>query len=252
MTANLETQGMTKRIGAALILDAVDVRVDRGRIVVVVGPNGAGKTTLFNCIAGSQSADSGSVRHRGTDVTGWSSDRLFRHGLARTFQRTSVFPTLTVADNLRVAAENRRRRGTAAGLLGLPDRDTGRVDRIVRAQLAEFGISRSADVRAGNLPSGTMRLVELARALCGQPDTLLLDEPASGLDDRETEAFHDILLRLAGRGMAILMVEHDLGLVRSVADAVLVLAEGRTVASGSTADVLDRADVQSLLTGRAR
>ncbi|MCU1392628.1 MAG: transporter related [Ilumatobacteraceae bacterium] len=252
MTANLEANGITKRIGATAILDDVSISVEAGQVTVVLGPNGAGKTTLFDCISGAGPADAGTVRHLGVDVTRWSSDRRSRHGVARTFQRTSVFPTLTVADNLRIAAENRTRRSILGGLLGLPDRGTPGIDRIVHAHLAALGLAGTADVRAGNLPSGTMRLVELARALCTQPDTLLLDEPASGLDDRETDAFHDIVLRLARSGMAILMVEHDLGLVRSVADSIHVLSAGRTVVHGPAASVLDREDVQTLLTGRVR
>ena len=246
MTAALQARGVTKRYGGNTIVDGVDLTVDDGCITVIVGPNGAGKTTLFNCLAGVDPPDSGTVWHRGDDVTGWSPDRLTRHGAARTFQRSSVFPTLSVADNFLVAAENHRRRGLLRGLAGLSDHGTRRARATVTDVLAELGLAALASVRAGVLPSGTLRLVELGRALCAEPDTLLLDEPASGLDDRETDEFHEVLRRLRARKLAVLMVEHDLELVHDAADVVHVMASGRVIASGAPADVFGRDDVRAV------
>jgi branched-chain amino acid transport system ATP-binding protein len=137
------------------------------------------------------------------------------------------------------------------GLLGLPDRQARRAFALVQRTLDDLGLSALADVRAAALPSGTLRLVELARALCCEPDTLLLDEPASGLDDAETEALHALLRRLAARRLALVIIEHDLALVHEAADVVYVLAGGRVVTSGAPDDVLGRDDVRSLLLGRA-
>ena len=250
MSPALEARGVSKSYDGVLIVDHVDLVAEVGRITVIIGPNGAGKTTLFNCLSGVDSADAGAVWHRGDEVTGWSSDALARRGLARTFQRSSVFPTLSVADNLRIAAENHRRRGILRGLAGLPDPGGRRAVVVVTAVLADLGLTNVADVRAGVLPSGTLRLVELGRALCGEPDTLLLDEPASGLDDTETEEFHQLLHRLAARDLAVVMVEHDLALVHEAADVVYVMVSGSVAASGPPGEVLGRIDVRSLLFGR--
>ena len=242
MSAVLEARGVTKRIGDTVVVDGVDLVAESGRITVIVGPNGAGKTSLFNCLSGVDPPDSGSVVHRGLDVTGWASDRLARRGVARTFQHSSVFSTLTVGDNLRVAAENHRRGGALRALLGFSDRGAARASTVVAEVLDDLGLAPLAHVRCGALPSGTKRLAELGRALCAQPDTLLLDEPASGLDDDETEHLHQVLHRLAGRGIALVMVEHDLELVQDTADVVHVMEAGRIVASGSPREVLSLDD----------
>jgi branched-chain amino acid transport system ATP-binding protein len=250
MSPMLEALGVSKNYGDRPVVDHVHLVAEAGRIAVIIGPNGAGKTTLFNCLSGVEPLDAGTVWHRGHDVTGWSSDALARRGLARTFQRSSIFPTLSVTDNLRVAAENHRNHGVLRGLAGLPDRNAPRAGAVVREVLADLGLTAVADVRAGVLPSGTLRLVELGRALCGGPDTLLLDEPASGLDGSETEELHKLLHRLAARNLALVMVEHDLELVHQAADIVYVMISGRFVAAGPPAEMLARPDVRLLLFGR--
>ena len=251
MTVTLEARGLTKNCDGVAIVDDVDLVAEAGRITVIIGPNGAGKTTLFNCISGTDRPERGTVWHRGDDVTGAPPDALARRGLVRTFQQSSVFPTMTVAENLLTAAENHRRASTMRGLLGLPDPGARRAFALVQRTLGDLGLSALADVRSAVLSSGTLRLVELARALCCEPDTLLLDEPASGLDDGETDALHALLRRLAARQLALVMIEHDLALVHDAADVVYVLASGRVVTSGAPSDVLSRNDVRSLLVGRA-
>jgi branched-chain amino acid transport system ATP-binding protein len=246
----LEAHGLTKRIDGVLIVDEVDFVARAGQVTVIVGPNGAGKTTLFDCLSGVGTPDAGSVWHRGEDVTALPSDALARRGLARTFQRSSVFPTMTVADNLMVAAESHRRRGLLRGVVGMPEPRRLRHGAAVREVLADLGLTPAAHVVAGELSPGTLHLVELGRALCTGPDTLLLDEPASGLDDTEAEHLHQLLHRLAARNLAVVMIEHDLRLVDETADVVYVMAAGRAVVSGSPKDVLRRADVSSLLFGR--
>ncbi len=251
MSPALQAHGVSKSHDGALIVDHVDLVAEAGQITVIIGPNGAGKTTLFNCLSGVDPPDAGSVIHLGRDVTSLPSDALARRGLARTFQRSSVFPTLTVAENLRVAAENHHRHGIMRGLVGLRDPHSWRAARLVSSVLNDLGLMSLADVRAAVLPSGTLRLVELGRALCSEPNTLLLDEPASGLDDAETEELHLLLHRLAARDLAVVMVEHDLTLVDDTADVVYVMKLGRMVVSGPPTEVLHRDDVRSWLFGRA-
>ncbi|MCU1364954.1 MAG: Sulfate-transporting ATPase, partial [Ilumatobacteraceae bacterium] len=207
--ATITATGIVKRHGSTLVVDDVDIAVQAGRISVVVGPNGAGKTSLFNCISGVDPPDAGTVRHHDHDVTGWPPDRLARDGVARTFQHSSVFSSLSVADNLLVATEQqrssaRRVRTIASGLIR-SGRDTDAANSaLIRRTLSDLDLTGVANVRAGLLPSGTKRLVEIARALCTHPDTLLLDEPASGLDDGETRRLHDLLRRLRDDGIALL------------------------------------------------
>ncbi|MBZ9644167.1 ABC transporter ATP-binding protein, partial [Streptomyces sp. PSKA30] len=195
-----------------------------GRITALVGPNGAGKSTLFHCLAGTVHPARGQVLFGGRDITRLSAHARTRLGIARTFQRLAVFPSLTVADNVRVGAEQ----GRIA--------DPGAVERALRL----FGLDGPVRaLPAAGLPTGTLRRVELARALAGGPRVLLLDEPAAGLDTAEAAALARVLKALAADGTALLVVEHDLDLVADLADVVHVMAAGRINASGPPGRVLD-------------
>jgi branched-chain amino acid transport system ATP-binding protein len=230
--ALLEARQVVRALDGRTVVDHVDIAAAAGQITAIIGPNGAGKTTLFNTLAGAQRPDRGHVLLNGRDIT-----------------QSTVFGSLTVEENLRVGAENRRHDGTLRGLVGLDDRSSSSAAAIVEQALTDVGLRSLRDMRAGGLPTGTLRLVELARALCTQPAALLLDEPASGLDDSETEELHQLLHRLAGRGLALLLVEHDLDLVREAADLVYVMAEGRIIASGPHAEVIGRPDVRAVALG---
>ena len=250
MNALLEVDDVRKHADEIIIVDRVSFVAEAGNVTVVVGPNGAGKTTLFNCLAGFDPPDGGTVLHRGDDVTGWSADALARRGMARTFQRSAVFPTMTVFDNLRVAADHARRRSVVRGLLGIADPERRRRDTVVAEAMAVLNLGGVAGQLAGTLPLGTLRLVEIARALCLSPDMLLLDEPTSGLDDAQVEAFHQLLHGLTSRGLGVLMVEHDLELVQATAHQVIVMVAGRVVAQGTPGEVLSRPDIEATLSGR--
>jgi len=247
--ARLAARQIVRVYGQRTVVDHVDLEAEAGRITVIIGPNGAGKTTLFNALAGAEIPDSGQVLLNGRDVTRLDSDDLARLGVARTFQQSTVFSSLTVAENLRVGAENRARDGMVRGLVGLPDRTRFTSRAKVEDVLTELGLRPLRDVQAASLPTGTLRMVELGRALCTRPNVLLLDEPASGLDDAETEELHQLLHRLADRGLALLLVEHDLDLVREAADVVYVMAAGAILASGRPEEVIRRADVRSVALG---
>jgi ABC-type branched-subunit amino acid transport system ATPase component/branched-subunit amino acid ABC-type transport system permease component len=212
------------RYGGFTALDGVDLVVRAGRVTALVGPNGAGKSTLFHCLAGTVRPVRGRVRLGGRDITRLPAHARTRLGVARSFQQLAVFPSLTVAENVRVGAEQ----GRAA--------EPGSVERALRL----FGLD--GDLRslpAAGLPTGTLRRVELARAFAGSPRVLLLDEPAAGLDTAEVAALTVVLRALAAERTALLVVEHDLDLVADLADVVHVMAAGRIVASGPPDRVLD-------------
>jgi branched-chain amino acid transport system ATP-binding protein len=216
--ALLEVRGVQVRFGGVMAVGGVDLDVEAGCVTGLIGPNGAGKTTLFNVVTGVQEPTAGRVSIDGRDITNAPAFRRARHGLARTFQRLELFASLSVADNVRVAVEL------------TPERDvTARVD----ALLARVGATEHAERRAGDLPTGTARMVEVARALATRPQVLLLDEPASGLDDQETDRFGALLTSLAADGLAVLVVEHDMSLVMTVCQDIYVLDLGRVIAHGS-------------------
>jgi branched-chain amino acid transport system ATP-binding protein len=226
--ALLEARGLTVRFGGHNAVDEVDLDVERGRVTGLIGPNGAGKTTIFNAITGLQEVIRGTLTLDGRDITHETPRRRARLGIARTFQQLEVFGSLSARENILVAAEIRRR--WARDLQADPDHDADViVDRV--------GLRAVADDRADTLPTGLARLCELGRALAARPQLLLLDEPASGLSDRETERFAELLRSLVAEGMAVLLVEHDVGLVMDISASVHVLDYGTLLSAGTPAEV---------------
>ena len=228
----LEVRGVGVSFGGLAALNDVSLGVPDGVITGLIGPNGAGKTTLFDVITGTRRPNSGSVTFNGQDVRGVSPYRRSRMGLGRTFQRLELFGTLTVRENVRVAASLGQRRARRSH-----DPDLESVDALTDTLLDRVHLTTVADARADTLPTGTGRLVELARALAVHPSTLLLDEPASGQNPEETSRFGAILRSLSADGLAILLVEHDMELVMSVCDTVFVLVQGALLCSGTPAEI---------------
>ncbi|MFF9865536.1 ATP-binding cassette domain-containing protein [Streptomyces sp. NPDC013953] len=213
----LRAHGLTLRHpGGFTALDGVDLHVPPGRLTALVGPNGAGKSTLFHCLAGTARPTSGRVTLDGADITRRPAHARTRLGIARTFQELAVFPSLTVEENVRTGAEQGRARHV---------RDPHHVERTLRL----LGLTSVRRLPAAGLSTGILRRVEVARALAGQPHTLLLDEPSAGLDAAETDALARVLKALAADGTAVLVVEHDLDLVGDIADTVHVMEAGRIV-----------------------
>jgi branched-chain amino acid transport system ATP-binding protein len=226
--ALLEVRGATVRFGGHVAVNDVDLDVEPGQVTGLIGPNGAGKTTLFNVITGLQDTVSGRIHLDGRDITGVKAHLRARAGIARTFQRLEVFGSLTARENLQTAAEIRRSWSR--------DRSIdihGEVDRLIDL----VGIRAVADERVDAMPTGLARLVELGRALATRPKVLLLDEPASGLDDSESDGFAELLVELAAEGTAILLVEHDVHLVMKVCSEISVLDFGSILAKGTPAEI---------------
>ena len=216
--ALLEIRQVMVRFGGVMAVGGVDLDVQAGETTGLIGPNGAGKTTLFNVISGMQDPTAGMVSVNGVDISHESPHRRAKRGLARTFQRLELFASLTVRDNVRVAAE----------LASLTNIDST-VDRL----LEKVGVSHLADKTAGELPTGSARLVEIARALATGPQLLLLDEPASGLDESESDRLGTLLRELTEDGLGVLLVEHDMSLVMRVCDSIYVLDLGMIIAHGT-------------------
>jgi branched-chain amino acid transport system ATP-binding protein len=225
--ALLEVDGVTVRFGGHVAVDDVSVRAEPGQITGLIGPNGAGKTTLFNAITGLITPSTGRISLEGRDVTRLPPYKRARRGIARTFQRLELFSVLTTRENIAVAAETRR--GWS--------RERGGLQRGVDDIIERIGLHDCADERVDALPTGLARLVELGRALASKPKVLLLDEPASGQSETETERFGTLLRELCGEGITIVLVEHDVSLVMAVCDAICVLDFGRIIATGAPDEI---------------
>lgn len=237
----LEIQEVSVRFGGLAALSDVSLSAAEGAISGLIGPNGAGKTTLFNVVTGMQRPNAGTVHLDGRDLRGVSSYRRARLGLGRTFQRLELFGSLTVAENIGVAASIAQRGVVKARAKTIRETREELLDRV--------GLRSVANDRADTLPTGTGRLVELARALATRPKVLLLDEPAAGQDTDETERFSDVLRDLANNGLAILLVEHDMELVMNVCDTVTVLDYGSIICTGTPAEVRADLNVQAAYLG---
>jgi branched-chain amino acid transport system ATP-binding protein len=248
----LAVRGVSKRFGGLQALSRVSLDVGDGEAVGVVGPNGAGKTTLFNCVCGTTRPSDGSVSFAGEVIDHLPPHQRARLGIRRTFQRVEVFPELTVRDHLLVAERARRGDGRLwKDLLNLSSpKPEERAN--VAAALELVGLTELADVPVAALSLGHCRLVELARALVGEPRLLLADEPSSGLDRHETALLADVL-RLVGRerNMAVLLVEHDLPMVARAVDRVVVLDFGEQIAAGSLDAVMTDPHVRRAYLGGA-
>jgi len=238
----LEVDGVGVRFGGLTAVDGATFSVEAGAVSGLIGPNGAGKTTLFNVITGLQPPTEGRVLLEGTDITRRRPHRRARLGIARTFQRLEVFGSLSARENVLVALEMRRRwRRTGGDLVAEAD-----------ALLEQVGIADVAERRVELLPTGTARLVEVARALATGPKVLLLDEPSSGLDEAETDALGRLLHELAASGLGVLLVEHDMPLVMETCSHIAVLDFGRVIASGPPAAIQSDPAVQRAYLGEAR
>jgi branched-chain amino acid transport system ATP-binding protein len=238
--ALLECRQLSVEFGGVAALDEVHLAVEAGAIVGLIGPNGAGKTTLFNCVTGLLQPSLGVVSFDDREITQLPPFKRARMGIARTFQRLELFTSLSVRDNLRVAGEIAARwQGGAVD----PISDTERV-------LDRLGIRHIADRDVTEIPTGMARRVELGRALLTRPRILLLDEPASGQDDTETEEFGDLLMELSADGMAILLVEHDVSLVMKVCSYIHVLDFGRILARGTTNEIRNNQSVLDAYLGQ--
>ncbi len=231
----LSVVDLSKSFGGLRAVDGVAFEVAKGAIKAVIGPNGAGKTTLFNLIFGAIVPDAGEVLFADRRLTHARAHQHVTAGMARTFQQIRLFPQMTALENVMVGAHTRGRAGFLPALFCLPR--TFKEERFIREQarasLAFLGIEGLAEHDATHLAYGEQRAVELARALASKPRLLLLDEPAAGLNMRETVELGKLIRRIRDDGVTILLVEHDMGLVMGISDEVVVLSQGQKIAEGA-------------------
>ena len=248
----LDVQHLTMRFGGLIAVDDLSMSAGRGEITAIIGPNGAGKTTVFNCVTGFYQPSEGMIRLKHADGAEFFLERLpdFRiaaHArVARTFQNVRLFAGMTVLEHLLVAQHNALMRASGFSLLGIvgarsyATAERAAIDR-AKGWLVRVGLMERADDPAGDLPYGAQRRLEIARAMCMGPELLCLDEPAAGLNPRESEELNQLLLRIrAETGASILLIEHDMQVVMGISDHIVVLDYGRKIADGTPAEV--RAD----------
>jgi branched-chain amino acid transport system ATP-binding protein len=239
MSALLEVQGLLKRFGGLQAVGDVSFSVAQGSISAVIGPNGAGKTTLFNLITGFIPPTEGRIKFVGNDITGAQPFVVARSGVVRTFQLVRLFPEMTVIENLTVGAHLSTRGGLWSAIFRPPwvREQTRKIEKQSHELLGLVGLSGLADVVAGNLTYGQQRLLEVARALAARPKLLMLDEPAAGLNHVETKELARLIRQIRDSGTTVLFIEHDMNMVMSTAERVVVLDFGRKIAEGSPEEV---------------
>jgi ABC-type branched-subunit amino acid transport system ATPase component len=227
----LEVQAVSKAFGGIQALNSCSLVAEQGKVTGLIGPNGSGKTTLFNVITGYERLDSGEIRFDGRPITNWAPQRVFALGLGRTFQLTRIFPRLTVLENVHVAAPR-------TGLRGVLSRWSSPREQRQALDILEFvGIAQLKDVPAENLSYGQKKLLEFAFILIAEPQVILLDEPAGGINPTMINILADRIRALNKRGVTFLVVEHNMEFVMGLCDTINVMHRGATIATGTPAEV---------------
>ena len=244
----LQVRGVSRHFGSLVAVNDVSLTVEPGELRAVIGPNGAGKTTFFNLISGFFPPTKGTISFDGTDITAWPADRRVKHGMARTFQITEIFPELSVRENLRIPVE------VAAGLRLMPwlSREA---DAKIRTRLDELlkmgGLADKADRLVSELPHGDQRATEIMMSIALRPRLLLLDEPTAGMGDQETYDITRLIRRLhRDEKLSIVLIEHDMRVIFHLADRIMVLAEGAVLSEGTPDEIAKDEKVQAAYLGK--
>src|SRR5215470_14972734 len=234
----LAATGVTKWFGSLVAVNQVDVRIEPGTIHAIIGPNGAGKTTLFNCVTGLHRHDQGTIVFKGQPLEGLTSHQRVVLGISRTFQNIRLFPQMTVLENVMVGRHCRTHAGLLRMFFRLGPLQEERAIRKRAEELLEFvGLGHRRDFSATTIPFGEQRRLEIARALATEPDLLLLDEPTSGMNPRETAEINDLIKKIQTLDKTVLLIEHDMSVVMKISDVVTVLNFGEKIAEGPPAAI---------------
>lgn len=250
----LLVNNLCMRFGGLLAVNNVALILNQGDIVSLIGPNGAGKTTVFNCLTGFYRPTSGSIKLRDRELAGLAGQQIARMGVVRTFQHVRLFKEMTVVENLLVAQHQHLKSGVFAGLLKTPKFRRAEADALERAAvwLERVGLLEFANRQAGNLAYGQQRRLEIARCMVTRPELLMLDEPAAGLNPKETDELNELIADLRRHyQVSVLLIEHDMKLVMDISDRIYVVNQGTPLAQGSPEEVRNNPDVIRAYLGEA-
>jgi branched-chain amino acid transport system ATP-binding protein len=236
---------VTKRFGGLVAVDSLNFKVAPGQIYGIIGPNGAGKTTVFNCITGIYRPEGGSIHWRGEDITGLSPYQIVARGIVRTFQTIRLFGQMSVAENIMAGRHIKSRQGMRHGVIHTPmDRRDEKENWLkVQEVMDFFNLTEYARTAVNGLPYGLQRKVEMARALAVEPTLLILDEPAAGLNDKETLALLETIYQIRDQGVTTLLIEHDMDMVMNLTDYLTVINFGKKIADGTPAEIQNHPEV---------
>ncbi len=240
-----KTDKLTKRFGGLVAINEVSIRFEENRLTSVIGPNGAGKTTLFNLLTGLIKPDGGRVYFKGKEITNYAPHKIVREGIARSFQISNIFTELPLFENIRIAVQAEKGHGfEMLSSIHALDEVNGRTSEIIRT----IGLDGKEDIVTKNLSYGDKRILEIGIALASNPKVLLLDEPTSGLASRETGKMTEFIQSLS-RGLTLVVIEHDMNLVLSISDHIVVLHQGRVIAEGTADEIKQNDEVQEAYLG---
>jgi len=235
----LETNKLTKRFGGLIAVNQIDLKVTKGKISSIIGPNGAGKTTVFNVITGIYQPDSGQYFFKGEKISNLKPHQILSKGIARTFQNIRLFQNMTCLENVMSGQHARSKSGIWPSIFRLPSQtlEEQKIQEIAERRLEQVRLSEHKYELAKNIAYGNQRMLEIARALASNPDLLILDEPSSGLNDKESEDLVNFLNELIKEDLTILLIEHDMNVVMGISDWVTVMDEGKKIAEGKPEQV---------------
>ncbi|CVH14759.1 Lipopolysaccharide export system ATP-binding protein LptB [Serratia marcescens] len=242
----LQVEGLSMRFGGLLAVNNVALTLNEGEIVSLIGPNGAGKTTVFNCLTGFYRPTGGTIKLRDRHLEGLEGQAIARMGVVRTFQHVRLFREMTVIENLLVAQHQHLKSGVFAGLLKTPAFRRAEAEALTHAAewLERVGLLEMANRSAGNLAYGQQRRLEIARCMVTRPELLMLDEPAAGLNPKETDELDHLIVELRDRHkVSVLLIEHDMKLVMGISDRIYVVNQGTPLAQGTPAEIRNNPDV---------
>ena len=250
----LEAEDLCMQFGGLLAVNRVGLQIHEGEIVSIIGPNGAGKTTVFNCLTGFYRPTSGSIRYKGKSIERMPGHKIARLGIVRTFQNVRLFKAMTVLENLLVAQHRFLNTGLLAGLFKTPafKKSEHKAKHDAEFWLDKVGLTEFANREAGNLAYGQQRRLEIARCMVTNPDLLMLDEPAAGLNPKETKQLDDLISDLRqNHQVSVLLIEHDMKLVMEISDRIYVINQGEPLTAGSPEAVRNNPDVIKAYLGEA-